>query len=78
MRMTASWLDPAIGSAEPRRGARSLRTTLVGSPQIVLSLLAQAKRHRPDAPRACRRALAGPEVAWKRCRTLNGLSDGHP
>jgi hypothetical protein len=29
-------------------------------------------------PRACRRALAGQEVAWKRCRTLNGLSDGHP
>jgi hypothetical protein len=43
------------------RGARSLRSTLAGSPQIVLSLLAQAKRH-PTRPEPA--AVLGPVKKW--------------
>jgi len=46
------------------RGARSLRSTLAGSPQIVLSLLAQAKRHRaaPSLPPCSGRSRSGLET----------------
>jgi hypothetical protein len=46
-------------------GARSLRCTLAGSPQIVLPLLAQAKRHRlvnPTRPEPA--AVLGPVNKW--------------
>jgi len=47
------------------RVARSLRSTLAGSPQIVLSSLAQAKRHRPVNPtRPEPAAVLGPVKKW--------------
>jgi len=77
MRMTASWLDPALGSAEYKDVARDLCAP-PWQARLRSSCLCSLKRNATGPPRACRRARAGQEVAWKRCRTLNGLSDGHP
>ena len=82
MRMTASWLDSPVGSAEYKDVARAIFVPPLGrlaSGRLVFACyLANAHALNPDALRACRRARAGREVAWKCCRTLNGLSDGHP
>jgi hypothetical protein len=82
MRMTASWLDPAVGSAEYKDVARELcappwQARLRSS--CLCSL--KAKRHRPVSPtRPEPAAVLGPVKKWpgNASRTLNGLSDGHP
>jgi hypothetical protein len=82
MRMTASWLDPAVGSAEYKDVARELcappwQARLRSS--YLCSL--KAKRHRPASlTRPEPAAVLGPVKKWpgNACRTLNGLSDGHP
>jgi hypothetical protein len=81
MRITASWLDPPVGSTEYKDVARDLRChPWAGSPQIVSALLAALRRAIATRlggsrrGRVWRRARAGQGVAWKCCAEMNDLA----
>jgi hypothetical protein len=84
MRITASWLDPTVGSTEYKDVAHDLRChPWAGSPQIVTLLAALRRAIATDCAvprrgRVCRRARARQGVAWKWLRGNERLGDGHP
>jgi hypothetical protein len=84
MRITASWLDPTVGSTEYKDVARDLRChPSAGSPQIVSALLAALRRAIatgcavPDAAESA--AVLGPvKDGLEMLRGNERLGDGHP